>query len=97
MAFVLFLTEYRPQNLPYAYIGIAKFGTLAAILSIKAAERVSFSTGLILNMAFWGLCSSLTHFGAFFWPPFFPSPKQDLYPSSCQYLDMIQANFPKPM
>lgn len=50
-AFGVFLAEYGPQALPYSYIAIAVFASLAALLYIRLGERVSFSTGLRLNLA----------------------------------------------
>lgn len=63
MAFGLFLEEYGPQSLPYSYIVIAVFGTLAAVISIKVADRASFSTALMLNILFLGVFSTFTWVG----------------------------------
>src|SRR5512138_1167557 len=60
-AFGVFLAEYGPQALPYSYIAIAVFASLAALLYIKLGERVSFSTGLWLGLA------ALTILGFLIW------------------------------
>jgi AAA family ATP:ADP antiporter len=63
MAFGMFLAEYGPQSLPYSYIAIAVFASLAAVLYIKLGERVSFSKALMLNLASLGACSFLAWLG----------------------------------
>ena len=63
MAFGLFMTEHGPQALPYSYIVIAVFASLAAVLYIKLGERVPFSTQLMLNLAFLGAASFLAWLG----------------------------------
>ncbi len=60
-AFGVFLAEYGPQALPYSYIAIAVFASLAALLYIKLGERVSFSAALLLNL------STLAIFGFLIW------------------------------
>ncbi len=80
MAFGVFLTEYGPQGLPYAYLSIALLASLAAYGYIRLGEHVSFATSLRLNLIFlgaicfviWlGLKSPLAHGVAFFLPLLF--------------------------
>jgi AAA family ATP:ADP antiporter len=77
MAFGVFIAEYGPQGLPYSYIVIAIFASLAAILYIKLGERVAFSAALMVNLAslgvfvflVWlGLRTSFSHYISFILP-----------------------------
>ena len=63
MAFGVFLAEYGPQNLPFSYIAIAIFASLAALLYIKVGDRVSFPRLLKLDLVFLGLISLLSWLG----------------------------------
>jgi len=63
MAFGVFIGEYGPQGLPYSYISIAVFASLAAFLYIKLGERVPFATALKINIACLGALSFLVWLG----------------------------------
>lgn len=63
MAFGMFLAEYGPQSLPYSYIVIAVFASLAAFLYIKLGEHVSFYRAMMLNLISLGACTFLAWVG----------------------------------
>jgi CRP-like cAMP-binding protein/ATP/ADP translocase/HEAT repeat protein len=63
MAFGVFIAEYGPEGLPYSYIVVAIFASLAAFFYIKLGERVPFSTSLMLNLVFLVSCSFLVWLG----------------------------------
>lgn len=51
-AFGLFIESFGSHSLPYAYFSVAILSSLIAYLYLQVSQRVSFSTGLYINLAF---------------------------------------------
>jgi ATP:ADP antiporter, AAA family len=79
-AFGLFIGEYGPRNLPFAYLSVALLASAIAYLYLWLLERLAFRAVLFVNLGFlagvsvvfWlGLRSHLAHLFIFFLPFWF--------------------------
>ena len=51
-AFGLFIEAFGSHTLPYAYFSVAILSSLVAYVYLQVSQRVSFATGLYINLAF---------------------------------------------
>lgn len=51
-AFALFIQSFGSHALPYAYFSVAALSSVIAYLFLRLSQRISFSAGLYINLAF---------------------------------------------